>query len=146
MALQPFCQQPVISIAPSQTIQEACQMLRQHNIGCLVVADQGTLAGILTDRDIALRVTGEGKDPQRTTVQEVMTPNPVSIAMGQSLHDVTALMRAHRVRRVPIVDGAYKVLGIITLDDLIALFGEELSDLGKTVSESFLRKPVAADP
>jgi CBS domain-containing protein len=114
MSLQRFCQKPVVKIAPGNNIIEACSMMATKNVGCLVVENEEKLCGILTDRDIALKVTGAQKDPQ-----------------------VTSLMHAYHVRRVPIVDGAGTTLGIITLDDLIALLGHELSEIGKAIAEGF---------
>ncbi|MBI4489481.1 MAG: CBS domain-containing protein, partial [Deltaproteobacteria bacterium] len=66
----------------------------------------------------------------------VMTPNPVCISVEKNLHDLTALMHTHHVRRVPVVNGVDKALGIVTMDDLIALLADEMSDLGKTISEA----------
>jgi CBS domain-containing protein len=101
-----------------------------------VAQEDGKISGILTDRDIALKVTGERKDPERTKVGEIMSRNPIRISVDKNIHELTTLMHAHHVRRVPIVDGGDKVLGIVTLDDLIALFGDEMWEIGKTVSEA----------
>jgi CBS domain-containing protein len=120
--------------------------MREHNLGCLLVTERdGRLSGMLTDRDIALRVTGEGKDPQLAKVQGIMTPNPVRIPVDRSLHELTTLMHSQRVRRIPIIDREGKPIGIVTLDDLLALLGDEMSEMGKTVSEAFLHKPVAVE-
>jgi len=146
MSLQKFCQRPIVTISPEKNALEACHLLREKNVGCLVAEEEGKLYGILTDRDIALKVAGEGKNPHMLKVREIMTANPASISVDKSLHDLTTLMHTHHVRRVPIVNREYKVTGIVTLDDLLALLGDEMSDMGKTVSEAFLRKPAAAEP
>ena len=146
MSLEKFCHRTVVSVSPTDNIQEACQLLRTKNIGCLLAEEDGKLCGILTDRDIALRVVGEGKDPKWTRVREVMTPNPVRIAVDKSLHELTSMMHAHHIRRVPIVDEEGKAIGIVTFDDLLALLGDELSDMGQTVREAFLAKPVMTGP
>ena len=132
MSLQRFCQRPTFAISPEKTVVEGCQLLQENNVGCLLVEEWDKLCGIVTDRDIALRVTGQRKDPRQTRMREVMTPNPVRISVDRSLHELTALMHAHHVRRVPIVDKSDKVIGIVTLDDLMALLGDEMSDMGKT--------------
>ena len=144
MSLQKFCERPVVTISPAQTVVEACQLLWEMNLGCLVVEERGTLCGIVTDRDIALKVIGARKDPQQTTVGEVMTPNPARIAVDQSLHDLTALMHSQHVRRVPIVDGGDKVMGMVTLDDLLLLLGQEMADIGQGVSGAVFRSPAPA--
>jgi CBS domain-containing protein len=141
MSLQRFCKRPIVTIAPEKTIPEACQLLEERNVGCLVVEEQGKLCGILTDRDIALRVTGRGKDPQLTHVGAIMTPNPVRIPLRSTLHELTRLMHSQQVRRVPIIDETGRAIGMVTLDDLLVLLSDEMSELGKTVSEAFFRKP-----
>jgi CBS domain-containing protein len=117
-------------------VSDACRLLEEHNIGCLVAQEDGKISGILTDRDIALKVAGGKKDAERTKVGEIMSRNPVRISVDKDIHQLTSLMHAHHVRRVPIVDGGDKVVGIVTLDDLIAMFGDEMWEIGKTVSEA----------
>jgi CBS domain-containing protein len=145
MSLQRFCQRPIVTVAPEHTIATACQLLEDHNIGCLLVEEQGKLCGILTDRDVALRVTGHRRDPEQTTVRQVMSGNPVAISVESTVHALTALMQTRRVRRVPIIDETGRAIGIVTLDDLLALLGDEMSDMGQAISDAFFRKPPAAE-
>jgi CBS domain-containing protein len=146
MSLERFCKRPVVTIGPEQTIREACQLLEERNVGCLVVEEHAKLCGILTDRDIALRAVGQGKDPHLARVGAVMTANPVRIPVDSTLHELTMLMHSQHVRRVPIIDASGRAIGIVTLDDLLVLLSDEMSDLGKTVSEAFFRKPADVDP
>ena len=139
MSLQTYCRKPVVRISPETNITEACQLMEQNNIGSLIVERDGKLCGIVTDRDIALRVTGARRDPDRTMVKEIMTPDPIRISVDKNLHQLTALMHACHVRRVPIVNGFDTTLGIVTLDDLIAQLGEEMSEIGKAIAEEFLQ-------
>ena len=141
MSLQNFCAKPLVTISPQQTIVEACQLLHDKNVGCLVVTEGGTLRGILTDRDIMLKVTAEDKDPEGTQVQDVMTRNPVHITVDKTLHELTTLMHEHHVRRMPIVDGGGLAVGLVTLDDLAVLLGQELADLGKGIAVALFSKP-----
>ena len=145
MSLQKFCAKPIVTVAPQQTIVEACRLLHDKNVGCLIVTEGGTLRGILTDRDIALKVIAEGKDPQETHVHDVMTANPAHITMDKTVHDLTALMHERHVRRVPIVDGGGLVVGLMTLDDLAVLLGQELADLGKGIAVALFSKPPTVD-
>jgi CBS domain-containing protein len=137
MSLREFCKRPVFTVSPGDTILKACQLLEQHNIGCLVAEEKGKICGILTDRDIALKVVGGKKDSLDTSVAEVMSRCPIRISVDRSVHELTTLMRTHHIRRVPIVDGDQKVVGIVTLDDLISLLGNEMWDVGRTVSETY---------
>lgn len=137
MSLQRFCQKPVVKIAPDNNILDACSMMAANNIGCLIVENGERLCGILTDRDIALKVTGAQRDPQATKVHEIMSWDPIRVSVSKEVHHVAALMHAYHIRRVPIVDGVGTTLGIITLDDLIALLGHDISEIGKAVAEGF---------
>jgi CBS domain-containing protein len=134
MSLRSFCGKRLVNISPERSIAEACWLMKEKDVGCLVVERQGKLCGILTDRDIALKVTGEERDPMTTMVEEVMTPEPVRITVDKDLPDLVSLMHTRHIRRVPIVDASGMTLGIVTLDDLIALFGYEMSELGGTIS------------
>jgi len=123
MSLETFCRKPLVKVELDTSIIEACELMAQNNIGSLVVEQNGKLCGILTDRDIALRVAGKGKDSQTTRVKEIMTPDPIRISADKDLPQLTALMHAYHVRRVPIVNGFDTTLGIVTLDDLVAQLG-----------------------
>ena len=111
--------------------------MEQNHIGCLIVKREGKLCGILTDRDIALRVTGAKRDADKTTVKDVMSPDPIRVSVDKDLHHLTALMHAYHVRRVPIVNGFDTTLGLVTMDDVIAELGSDISEIGKAISEEF---------
>jgi CBS domain-containing protein len=137
MSLQHFCRKPVVKISPEQNIVAACRLMEEKHVGCIVVETQGKLAGILTDRDIALKIAGAARDPYMTKVEEIMSPDPIRISVDKDLHHLTSLMHAYHVRRIPIVDGFNTTLGIVTLDDLIALLGDEMAEIGKAIAEEF---------
>ena len=137
MSLQNYCRKPLIRVAPDANVTEACQLMEQNNVGCLIAEREGRLCGIVTDRDIALRVAGAKRDPDKTLVRDIMTPDPIRISVDKDLRQLTAMMHAYHVRRVPIVNGFDTTLGIVTLDDLIAQLGDEMSEIGKAISEEF---------
>jgi CBS domain-containing protein len=139
MSLENFCRRPLIKVSPDTNIAEACRLMEQNNIGALVAERDGKLCGIVTDRDIALRVVGALKDPRMTLVKDIMTPDPIRISVNKTLHHLTSLMHAYHVRRVPIVNGFDTAVGIVTLDDLIADLGDQMSEIGKAISEEFPR-------
>jgi CBS domain-containing protein len=134
MSLKRFCYQPVFTVSPGDTVLKACQLFEKHNIGCLIVQDKGRICGILTDRDVALKVAGEQRDALDTKVADAMTREPVCIPVDKDLHELTRLMGEHHVRRVPVVDSEENLVGIVTLDDLISVIGSEMFDVGKAVS------------
>ena len=141
MSLRTFCRHRVVTISPERSAAEACWPMKEKNVGCLIVENHGKLCGIITDRDIALKVTGEERDPLTTMVQEIMSGDPARISVDKDLPELVSLMHSRHVRRVPIVDETELTLGIVTLDDLIALFGYEMSALGKAVSEGLRQAP-----
>lgn len=106
----------VATVSPNQTIQEAASLMKQHNVGAIPVVEQGVLKGMLTDRDIALRTTAQGRDGQ-TPVSEVMSTELVSGNPNMSPEDASQLMAQHQIRRLPIVD-QNNLVGIVALGDL----------------------------
>ncbi|MED1015697.1 CBS domain-containing protein [Bacillus atrophaeus] len=106
----------VATVSSNQTIQEAAALMHQHNVGAIPVVDQGVLQGVLTDRDIALRTTAQGRDGQ-TPVSEVMSSNVISGNPNMSLEEASELMAQHQIRRLPIVDNN-NLVGIVALGDL----------------------------
>ena len=135
MSLRNFCRKPLISVSPETNIPEACRLMEQNNVGCVVVETSGKLCGILTDRDIALRVAGAEKEPGKTTVREIMTPDPIRVFADRDIRHLTSLMRTYHVRRVPIVEGFDTTVGIVTLDDLMAQVGSEISEISRAIAE-----------
>src|SRR3990172_10989481 len=103
MSLRSFCGKRLVNISPERSIAEACWLMKEKDVGCLVVECQGKLCGILTDRDIALKVTGEERDPMTTMVEEVMTPQPVCITGDKDLPELVSLMHTRHIRRGPIL-------------------------------------------
>jgi CBS domain-containing protein len=106
------------AIHTTDTLQEAARLMRTKDIGdVLVEDDQGKLAGIITDRDIAIRATAEGANPKTTTVEGIFTPDVTALAPTDTVQEAVRLMRARDVRRLPVVEGG-KAIGIISLGDI----------------------------
>ena len=144
MKLKEFCVLVVACCPPSATIAEAARLMRQHHTGDLIVTDDsdGTRepVGIVTDRDIVMEVIAKGRDIDRTRVSEVMA-TPVVVASGsENVGAAIDRMRTHGVRRLPIVDDAGIVLGIITLDDLYRELAEHTAALAAIVSKQQTRE------
>src|SRR5690625_4703204 len=87
----------VVSVSPEQSIQEAASMMKQHNIGSVPVVENGSLLGIITDRDIALRSTAQGVETT-VPVRECMTINPTVASSDMHAHDAARLMSEHQIR------------------------------------------------
>ncbi|MFI9154378.1 CBS domain-containing protein [Streptomyces sp. NPDC053367] len=107
------------AVEPMTTVARAARMMRDEDIGDVLVAYDCDLFGVLTDRDIALRVVAEGRDPAATAVGTVCTRPPVVTLTPDDTTDHAAeLMRRHAVRRLPVVEHGGCPVGVITLGDL----------------------------
>lgn len=134
MPLIDFCKAPVYTIAPDKFAIEAAELMRDKKIGCLVVTEFEKPIGILTDRDLMIRVLAEGKDPSTTKIRDIMTSEPVMVPETVGVWELVQTMKKHGVRRFPVLAGDGKLVGMITLDDLIELIGDEMSGLGEAIA------------
>jgi len=106
----------IVSVSSQQTIQEAAQLMKQHNIGAIPVVDSGRLKGIVTDRDITIRSTAGGVDAN-TPVSHCMSPNVTVANSNMEVQEVANLMAQHQIRRLPVVDNN-QLVGMVALGDL----------------------------
>jgi CBS domain-containing protein len=103
---------------PNQSVREAARLMAANDTGALPVGENDRLVGMITDRDIALRVTGEGRDPQQTRVREVMTPDVRYVFEDEDLEHVADNMAEQQVRRLPVVNRSKRLVGIVSLGDI----------------------------
>ena len=109
----------VISIAPSDTVLTAAQVMNQHGIGGLVVLDDGALIGVFTERDILRRVVVAGRSPADTPVRAVMTAPVITCLPETSIEECAAILSGKRIRHLPVTD-ARGLVGLVTSGDLLA--------------------------
>jgi len=110
---------PVHTLDPEDTLNCAVKLMRDHALGCVVVvAADGKLVGMLTDRDIALAAYEYGEALWRLRIADTMRSPVHTIGPNDGIETAAHLMRAHRVRRLPVVDELDKPIGMISLDDL----------------------------
>jgi CBS domain-containing protein len=110
-----------VCCVPEDTTQKVAQLLREHDVGSLPVVaarDDLRLVGMVTDRDICLAVVAEGADPKTTTIENCMTSEPAACREGENLNNCERLMEEHQVRRIPVVDGDGKLIGIVAQADI----------------------------
>ncbi|MGW5421996.1 CBS domain-containing protein [Streptomyces sp. NPDC003943] len=106
-----------VTVGPHTSLAEAARMMRDADIGDVLVVDDGKLCGIVTDRDIVVRALAEGMEPSDTTVHAICSSDMVTIPPDDTLEHATALMREHALRRLPVTDDG-QLLGMVTLGDL----------------------------
>jgi CBS domain-containing protein len=105
------------TVETGATVADAAREMRDGDVGSVVVVENGSVAGIVTDRDIAVRVVAEGLDPDATRVSEVATMNPVTLTVDQTVDDAIRLVREQDIRRIIVVQDG-RPAGIVSLGDL----------------------------
>lgn len=114
----------------SETAVDVARRMRDFHVGCVVVTRGSTPVGIITDRDLALRVVAEGLDARTTLVSDIVTYDATTLPRTAGIETAVRTMRERGVRRLPIVTEDGKLTGIVTADDLTLLLTQELADLG----------------
>jgi CBS domain-containing protein len=106
------------TVKTGDSIVDAAKLMRGEDAGIAPIVDGERLVGVVTDRDIAIRVVAEGKDPTTTKVEEIASENLVTVKPGQDLDDALRLMAQHQVRRIPVVEHDGKLVGIVAQADV----------------------------
>ena len=106
-----------VTLEDSATVFDAAQAMRDSNIGDVIVVRGGSVRGVLTDRDIVVRVVAEGRDPHDVKLGEVFSAGVVMVNPDDSVDSIVTLMRQKAIRRVPVVEGSRPV-GIVSIGDL----------------------------
>jgi CBS domain-containing protein len=106
------------SIDADKSVVYAAKMMREEDVGLAPIVEGNRLVGTLTDRDIALRVVAEGRDPESTTVREVASSDLVTVDPQQGLDEALRLMAQHQVRRLPVVEEDGRLVGVVAQADV----------------------------
>jgi CBS domain-containing protein len=110
----------VFSIGGGVSVVDAATVMNEHQVGSLVVSDDGRVVGIFTERDVLRRVVAERRDPAQTRVQEVMTAEIVCCTLETTIEEARGVMKNRRIRHLPVVDGDRRLLGLVSIGDLNA--------------------------
>jgi CBS domain-containing protein len=106
------------TIDADKPVDYAAKMMRDEDVGLAPIVEGDRLVGTLTDRDIAVRVVAEGRDPQSTLVRDVASTDLVTVDPQQDLDDALRLMAEHQVRRIPVVEDGGRIVGILAQADI----------------------------
>lgn len=115
----------VETVGPTSTVQEVAERMKAANIGSVPVCQDSRLVGTITDRDITVRVTAEGRDPHSTMVQDVMSRAVVTVRPQQDVLEAEQLMHDHQVRRLPVVEQDGRLVGYVTTATIAKRDGDE---------------------
>jgi CBS domain-containing protein len=121
------------TVSSDATVVEAARVMRDDDVGLVPVVDGDRLVGTVTDRDIAIRVVTEERDPSSTTVREIASTDLVTIDPEQDLGEALRLMAQHQVRRLPVVEEDGRLVGIVAQAD-VARHGDD-TQTGQVVEQ-----------
>ena len=125
-----LCTRDVDTANYDETAAEVARRMRDRQVGTLVIVDDGRAVGIITDRDLTVRVLAPGLDAEKTRVSEVMTPSPTTAREDTPIATALGYMREGRFRRLPVLGSDGRLVGILALDDVLAVVADELTEVG----------------
>ena len=116
---------PLVSVSSAATVLDALALMARHDVGALIVIDDGRLTGVFSERDYARKVILHGKTSKELAVADIMTPHVVRIGLDDSVEACMTLMTDNRVRHLPVVEGD-AVVGVVSIGDVVkALLHEQ---------------------
>ena len=127
------------TVGPSDSIQKAAQVMRDEDTGVVPVVEDGRVTGVVTDRDIVLRAVADGDF--QATVEDVVSDDVITATPEMTTAEAAELMSEHQIRRLPVVDGDDRLVGIVSLGDLAVKEGRDsrMGDTLEKVSEGVKR-------
>ncbi len=129
MLIKHFMSKSPVTVKADMTLQEVSEIMRKNDVGAAVVADGDEIKGIITDRDITLAIA-DGCDKK---VGEVMSKNVMVIPEFAELYEATKLMSEKNIRRLPVVNENKKLVGMISIDDIMMILITELSNIAEVI-------------
>jgi CBS domain-containing protein len=141
-----LCTRSVIVAHRDLVLTEAALLMRAHHVGCLVVVDETAAGrvpvGVLTDRDIVTAVVARNVDVRTLRTEDMMTRDPIMAREADSLLDTLASMQRAGIRRVPVIDDRGLLQGLLALDDVIEVVGEQVHRLVQVLASTRRREPM----
>ena len=136
MDLSEIMTSDVVVCSPNDTLAQVALRMQSEDIGCCPVVEEGTLVGMITDRDITIRSAARGFDPNQQQVREVMTTNIIGAYPSMSVEDACRLMSDNQIRRLPVLEDD-QLVGMVSLADLAIDFeeAEMLAETLESISE-----------
>lgn len=141
MPIERLVRRPVKALGPDDSCEEAAALMRDENVGAVVVLDEGRVQGVVTDRDITVRVVAAGLGPREVPLREVMSGEPIFLSKARTLDQLVAAMRDMGVRRIPVIEDDGSVYGLVSMDDLLVLISEQLAELAQVIRKE-IQPPV----
>lgn len=127
MVVEYIARDEVITADPATPAAEIAATMADEGVGSVVLVEEDELVGIVTDRDVGLRIWDHG-DPEKTTADELMTPDPVTVEAGTDIYSALRTAREAGVRRLPVIEEG-ELVGIMSVDDVLVLLAGELEEI-----------------
>jgi CBS domain-containing protein len=144
MSAGEYCNREVVVVLKSEPVSEAISLMRSHHVGDVVVVETTATGakpvGILTDRDIVLEILAEGVDLGTVSIGDVMSYELVTVTEDTKLIDTIKLMRDKGVRRIPVVNQQGELEGLLSVDDILELLAEQLTDIVDLINKELNRE------
>lgn len=144
MSVGEFCNREVIVIGPEEPAREIARLMREHHVGDVLVVEERdgrrVPVGIVTDRDLVIEVLASESDTEQFRVADIMTADLLTANEADDTMQALQRMRNAGVRRMPVLSNDGALVGIITVDDYINVFAEQMEDLVRLVSREQLRE------
>lgn len=133
MPIQDLAREAVVSESPDTPVSELAQRMRDESVGSVVITNDRTPTGIVTDRDLTTRVLAESADPNDQTARDIMTEDLCAVNPSAGFYEAAQVMSENGVRRLPVCDETDELVGIITADDLTELLADENQQLASVI-------------
>jgi CBS domain-containing protein len=133
MPVEDIARTDVMTAGRDQSAGNLATVMKEENVGSVIIETDDRPVGIVTDRDLVMEVLEPRADPKGTTAEAVMTETPVTVDAEAGVFDAIRTLHENAVRRLPVVDGDGEVAGIVTLDDLVVMLSDELDSLGDVI-------------
>jgi len=150
MRIGEICTRDVVYCGRADSVLEVARLMRNHHVGDLIVAEMrdGRLepVGIVTDRDLVVKVLAEGVAPATLTAGDLMTRSLLAAEESATVHEAIERMRAEGVRRLPVIGADRSLIGVLSVDDVAEFLAEELSGLARIGPRQAALEKVALPP
>ncbi len=134
MGIKNVSRKNVVTASPDTPVKEIAKLMRDRNVGSVIIVEENRPVGIVTDRDITIRVLGNDQ-PAEIPVKNIMTENPVTLKEDEGIFEALERIKDFGVRRFPVVDNKGNLTGIVTVDDFVYLLGKEMSDIASIIEK-----------
>ncbi|MDO1559990.1 CBS domain-containing protein [Brevundimonas sp. 2R-24] len=136
MRVRSLMHEGVVCADADATARDLARLMRENDVGCIPISDNGQMIGIITDRDVTLRVTAAGGDPDAVRAREFMSTRLVTCSPEDRVEDAAGLMQRHQIRRLPVLDDQDALVGMLSLGDLAGRVDDDMQeDILEAVAE-----------